>query len=120
MADMLGYTLEEGLGRPVWDFADEESKTILKQNLEKRRQGINGSYELKLICKDGSSLWALINAKSIFDKDGKFMGTVSMLTDITKRKKAEEALERMDKARIKEIHHRIKNNLQIISSLLDL
>ncbi|AKB64330.1 PAS domain S-box protein [Methanosarcina mazei] len=120
MADMLGYTLEEGLGRPVWDFADEESKTILKQSLEKRRQGINGSYELKLICKDGSSLWALINAKSIFDKDGKFMGTVSMLTDITKRKKAEEALERMDKARIKEIHHRIKNNLQIISSLLDL
>lgn len=120
MADMLGYTLEEGLGRPVWDFADEESKTILKQNLEKRRQGINGSYELKLICKDGSSLWALINAKSIFDNDGNFMGTVSMLTDITKRKKAEEALERMDKARIKEIHHRIKNNLQIISSLLDL
>jgi hypothetical protein len=75
---------------------------------------------LKLICKDGSPLWALVNAKSFFDKDGKFMGAMSMLTDITERKKAEEALERMDKIRIKEIHHRIKNNLQIISSLLDL
>ncbi|HWQ47808.1 MAG TPA: PAS domain S-box protein [Methanosarcina sp.] len=120
MTDMLGYTLEEGIGRPVWDFADEEGKTILKQNLKKRLQGINESYELRLICKDGSSLWTLINAKSLFDKDGKFMGAISMLTDITERKMAEEALERMDKVRIKEIHHRIKNNLQIISSLLDL
>ncbi|HII00214.1 TPA: PAS domain S-box protein [Methanosarcinaceae archaeon] len=120
LADMLGYTLEEGIGRPVWDFADEESKTILKQNLDKRWQGVNESYELKLICKDGSPLWALINAKSLFEKDGRFMGTVSMITDITERKKAEEALEKMDKVRIKEIHHRIKNNLQIIFSLLDL
>jgi len=47
---------------------------------------------LELICKDGSSLWAFINDKSLFDKDGKFMGSISMLTDITERKKAEEAL----------------------------
>jgi len=120
MTDMLGYTLEEGIGRPIWDFADEEGKSILKQKLEKRRQGINESYELKLICKDGSPLWALINAKSLFDKDGKFVGVMSMLTDITERKKAEEALTNLEIARKQEIHHRIKNNLQVISSLLDL
>lgn len=44
-------------------------------------------------------------------------GTVQ---DITERKLAEEALAKMEKIRIKEIHHRIKNNLQVISSLLDL
>ena len=43
-----------------------------------------------------------------------------MLTDITKRKEAEEALAKIEIARKKEIHHRIKNNLQVISSLLDL
>ncbi|HET8685481.1 MAG TPA: PAS domain S-box protein, partial [Methanosarcina sp.] len=120
MSNMLGYTLEEGIGRPIWYFADEEGKTILKQNLEKRRQGINESYEFKLIRKDGSPLWALINAKSLFDKDGKFAGSLSMLTDITERKKAEEALTNIEIARKQEIHHRIKNNLQVISSLLDL
>jgi PAS domain S-box-containing protein len=41
-------------------------------------------------------------------------------SDITERKKAQEALEKIEKIRIKEIHHRIKNNLQVVSSLLDL
>ncbi|MHC1756456.1 MAG: PAS domain S-box protein [Methanosarcina sp.] len=40
--------------------------------------------------------------------------------DITERKIAEETLEKINKIRIKEIHHRIKNNLQVICSLLSL
>ncbi|MGB9927000.1 MAG: PAS domain S-box protein [Methanosarcina sp.] len=43
-----------------------------------------------------------------------------IVQDITERKKAEEALANIEAARKKEIHHRIKNNLQVISSLLDL
>jgi len=120
MVDMLGYTLDEFIGRPIWGFISEECKPIVKMNLEKRMQGISESYELKLIRKDGSSLWTLLNAKPLFDKEGKYIGAMSMLTDITKRKEAEEALTIIETARKKEIHHRIKNNLQVISSLLDL
>jgi two-component sensor histidine kinase len=43
-----------------------------------------------------------------------------VLQDITERKKAEETFAYIEIARKKEIHHRIKNNLQVISSLLDL
>lgn len=120
MANMLGYTPEEGVGRPIWDFIDEDYKDIVKLNIEKRLLGINESRELKLICKDGSSIWALINSKALFDNHERYMGLVSLFTDITKRKEAERALANIDIARKKEIHHRIKNNLQVISSLLDL
>ena len=120
MADMLGYTQKEVSGIAIWDFISEDCKAIVKLNLERRRQGINEIYELKLICEGGSSLWVLISAKSLFDKDGKFVGSINMLTDITKRKEAEEVLTNIAIARKKEIHHRIKNNLQVISSLLDL
>jgi len=120
IVDMLRYTLEKVIGRPIWDFISEEYKPIVKLNLEKRGQGISESYELKLLRKDGSPLWTLLNAKPLFDKEGKYMGAMSMLTDITKRKEAEEALANIETVRQKEIHHRIKNNLQVISSLLDL
>lgn len=120
ITDMLGYTQKEIIGKPIWGFISEDYRPVVKLHLEKRRQGISESYELKLIRKDGTPIWTFLNAKPLFDREGGFTGVVSMLTDITKRKKAEEALINIETARKKEIHHRIKNNLQVISSLLDL
>jgi PAS domain S-box-containing protein len=120
IVEMSGYSLEEIVGRPIWDFMSEESKPIAEINLEKRLQGINESYELKLKRKNGSSMWAFLSAKPFFNKDGELTGYLGMFTDITKRKEAEQALVDIEIARKKEIHHRIKNNLQVISSLLDL
>jgi PAS domain S-box-containing protein len=60
--------------------------------MDKRREGIDETYELKLIRKDGSPFWVLVSSKSLLDKDDKFAGSLSMLTDITERKKAEEKI----------------------------
>lgn len=120
VVDTIGYPLEEIIGRSIWGFISEEYRPIVKQRLENRGQEISENYELKLIHKNGSPIWAFLNAKPLFDKDGNYMGAISMLTDITQRKTAEEALASIEAARKKEIHHRIKNNLQVISSLLDL
>ena len=55
-------------------------------------------------------------------KDGKGLvkRILGAIKDITERKKAEQTLANIEIARKREIHHRIKNNLQVISSLLDL
>ncbi|MCC4771600.1 PAS domain S-box protein [Methanosarcina sp. DH2] len=92
LTEMLGYTPDEMIGKFAWDFASEEEKQVVKKNIERRWQGIDESYEFKFIRKDGSPLWAIVSSKSLFDDDGKFTGSMSMLTDITRRKKAEDKL----------------------------
>ena len=101
LTEMLGYSLDEGIGKPIWSFISEESKDVVKLNLEKSRQGINDSYELQLIKKDGSSLWIHLSHKAFFNKDGKFVGSLSMLTDITERKTADDIL----KSKLEELAH---------------
>jgi PAS domain S-box-containing protein len=96
MTEMLGYTQNEMIGRSGWDFTDEIDNTVPGLNRKKRQQGIDESHEFKFIRKDGSPLWALVNTKSFFDRDGKFAGSMGMLTNITERKKAEEALIRSE------------------------
>jgi PAS domain S-box-containing protein len=92
MAEMLGYNKEDMIGRPVWDFADEKGKAVLKLKMEKRQRGINDIYEFKLTCKDGSPLWVLISAKSFFNKNGEFTGTLGMFSDVSQQKEAEAKL----------------------------
>jgi PAS domain S-box-containing protein len=60
------------------------------------------------------------NGICLRDRNGKVNRILGVIKDITERKKAETFLANLETARKKEIHHRIKNNLQVISSLLDL
>ena len=94
MAEMLGYSPEEMIGRSGLDFTDKEGKAISDLKLEQRQQGIKGSHEFKLIRRNGSPLWTIVSAQPLLDEDGKFAGSTSMLTDITERKTMEEALKK--------------------------
>jgi len=90
LADMLGYSQEEMMGRLVFDFMDADGQAIAMKSLELRRQGIDQQLDFKYIRKDGSVLWALIETSSLLDRDGKYIGALAMLTDITDRKGAEQ------------------------------
>lgn len=76
--------------------------------------------EFRIRKKNGEIKWVreiTQRVLSMSEGSGKFQGLVY---DITERKMAEEALEKIERIRLKEVHHRIKNNLQVISSLLSL
>lgn len=93
LADMLGYSIEEMKGKSIYDFMDDEGKAIASIGFARQTNGIKEQLDLKFKRKDGSAVWAITGTSSLNDEDGKYIGTLAMLTDITERKWAEEKIQ---------------------------
>ena len=92
MAEMLGYSEKEMIGRPASDFMfDEDMIDHLKQ-MDTLRQGVPENYERRFRRKDGVAVWTLASAAPLVNDEHRFMGSVGMLTDITERKRVEKEL----------------------------
>ena len=92
MAEILGYTADEMLGRSMYDFMDDESRVEAEQNFQKRQRGIKEKHDFRFRHKDGTDLWAIVSSNPIMSADNVFVGVVGLVTDITKRKLMEEKL----------------------------
>ncbi|MGI9415337.1 MAG: PAS domain S-box protein [Hyphomicrobiales bacterium] len=89
MCKILGRRSEEILGRRSSEFVDKANKKILHEQLERRERGETGAYEIALSRPDGSQVPCLFNASAMLDEKGEKVGSFSMVTDITERKKSE-------------------------------
>jgi len=76
--------------------------------------------DFRIVLANGEERTLHIKSDFIYYDENLPVRVKGIVEDITERKKAEKALVNLEIARKKEIHHRIKNNLQVISSLLDL
>ena len=97
MAEMLGYEPQEMVGRDFSEFLFEDDLASLPARIAARRQGLTERYEQKYRHKDGSTVWMQVSATSVRDAERRFLGSFAMLTDITERKRAEEALRRSNR-----------------------
>jgi PAS domain S-box-containing protein len=92
MAEMLGYTVDEMLGRPIFDFIFEDDFSAAKHKINERIEGDSETNEFRLQRKDGSEIFTQYNASPIRNQAGEIVGFLSMNTDITERKKAEKSI----------------------------
>jgi diguanylate cyclase (GGDEF)-like protein/PAS domain S-box-containing protein len=91
---MLGYPHEEMLGRNVEDFAFDGGKEALGEQIWSRRAG-HDSRAMVERCfrrKDGAACWVVVTATWLRDEHNVVLGGFAMITDITERKKVEQAL----------------------------
>ena len=118
---VYGYSSREVLGRPISILEPSILSGETERLAEMVKQGEKiQQYETSRLRRDGKIIYVSITVSPVFNINGKLSAISVISRDITKRKESEEALAKIEIARKQEIHHRIKNNLQVISSLLDL
>ncbi len=91
-SEIFGYSLEEAQQVTLFDLVFPEDVAQMRERWESRKRGRKERYEFRFRRKDGSPVWALSGVAPRLDSEGRFLGTLVMVTDITKHKRAEEAL----------------------------
>jgi diguanylate cyclase (GGDEF)-like protein/PAS domain S-box-containing protein len=89
--DMVGYTLEEVIGQPVWKFIMEED--VSHQTVLAKLAGdlpLSKGFERTYRRKDGSTFPVLIEDRLLENEKGQVVGIRSTIQDITERKRMEE------------------------------
>lgn len=118
----FGYTLEEmkAIGVEVL-YHDAKQSLSLREALLSNSENFKG--EITNRRKNGETFVSYLSASVIRDDQHNIVGYMGVSRDITELKEAEETLKtslREKEVLLKEVHHRVKNNLQVISSIINL
>jgi PAS domain S-box-containing protein len=93
----LGYEREEMIGKPVSMIYDAGSYTKMKGLFDQWKiSGQIRNKEMVIITKQGEKHTVLLNVGAVRDKNGMILYSTSVQTDITERKRAEEALQKSE------------------------
>ena len=121
-ADMLGYEIDELNGMNLRELTDEECYSKFQAETKKREQGDTNRYETRVFHKYGDLLHLSLSAAPLWNANGKFEGSISVIVDITDRKRLEEELkkraEHLEEEVRKQTNELIRNEKMVSLGLL--
>ncbi|MEI7433592.1 MAG: PAS domain S-box protein [Methanomicrobiales archaeon] len=95
MAEILGYNEKDMIGRSLFSFMDDEGRRIAEWNIERRKNGIKEQHYFEFLQKDGTRIYASLEATPFIGKDGEYLGAIAGVADITERRLSENMLRDM-------------------------
>ncbi len=121
---LYGYAAAEAIGKDISlivpaELGEEQRRLLAPVG----KGGSIAPFESVRVHKDGRKIDVFLAASAMRDGHGEVFGISTIAHDITERKTAEKAVAESlheKEVLLREIHHRVKNNLQVISSLLKL
>jgi PAS domain S-box-containing protein len=122
---LLGYREPEILGQSVdLIFTPEDcAQGVPRKELKTAKRTGRAQDDRWHLKKEGSRFFASGSVTALYDAHGKLRAYVKILRDFTEQKHYEEEIERLNlrlQQAMTEAHHRIKNSLQVVASLVDL
>ncbi|MFM6154852.1 MAG: PAS domain S-box protein [Sphaerospermopsis kisseleviana] len=121
--NITGYSVQEVIGKDCRFLQDKDRKQPALREIRKALQNQHScNVILRNYRKDGSLFWNELSISPIYDDEGNLTHFIGIQNDVTARKQAEEQIRSSLKEKeilLKEVHHRVKNNLVVVSSLLD-
>ena len=90
LCSILDRHREEIIGKRIYDFVDERNARVFEAQLEQRKEGTHGSYELELQRPDGSLVPCMNTATSMVDETGNQIGSIGLWTDLSELKMEKE------------------------------
>ena len=106
LCKVWGYSRDELLGKEVCSFFEDASKKTIINEFKKRTEGKSSTYILAGSTKEGKEMFFSVSGVPLLDKEGKFNGSIAIISDITERKKLEDKLEERTTELEKEIEER--------------
>ncbi|HEX9136677.1 MAG TPA: PAS domain S-box protein, partial [Nitrospirota bacterium] len=110
MAEMLGYREDEMIGKKPADFLIEKEPSRVPRGFEPLMSGSKEVLDFKFHRRDGSFLWGMLSTTPIQGSDGRVIGFLGMITDVTERKRAVAA--------IQESHERLITILESLDAIV--
>lgn len=121
---MVGYSVEELKGMNILALTDPAERKIHRENIHSlfHGEGMVASTQVRFKHKNGSWVY-LEGSLTNFVRDPRIHAIVCNFRNVTDRVQAEDRIHRSLQEKeilLKEVHHRVKNNMQVVSSLLNL